>query len=625
MALKNYKTQLKPPLFSRILSGGALLGLVASSSMFLGSCAQVFAPDTRNVNIPAPQFAQERKRAVNERPDAVMYLPLGDDILVPQIAKSDVLPKKIVGPFELRGETLGGALQLILDETDIPIAFESSEGLERTITITNLKGELEFIVSRVCSLADLYCSFENGMLVVKDTQLFTVTLPPIGEDNEFLTGVSAALEEIVGSTPITDEATRTLVYRASNRTSEVADSYFQRLRSNTALIIFETYIWEVSLNSGNSTGIDWDSIDNFGKYQLGINLEGVPDPSLGTPVSIGLPTTNGVAFDGDNVFQFISEYGAVKTISQPQVTVLSGSNARFRVADTQNYVSEISRSVDQGEVTVSTQTDSVDTGFTFDIASSWDKATVYGNIDILLQEVRAIDTFDDNPDAIVQLPQTTERELSTQVRIRPGDSLLIAGLVREIDNFDKSGPGIQEPLFPSSRTAQTSNVELVFLLRPRVVVYTTPSEAEMISMKREAKLASEKAAAQFLKQVSVDVPAPVAEVSPSIVQPAQETVIIKDTYEVQESKEQPRAQEVISEDEVIVQPLSPDTPVVQAPMVAKPIKAPMRETANAPVIIERVEIDPPTPLFDVPANNISNEDTEEPENPENYVPLRPVF
>ena len=147
----------------------------------------------------------------------------------------------------------------------------------------------------------------------------------------------------------------------------------------------------------------------------------------------------------------------------------------------------------------------------------------------------------------------------------------------------------------------------------------------MISMKREAKLASEKAAAQFLKQVSVDVPAPVAEVSPSIVQPAQETVIIKDTYEVQESKEQPRAQEVISEDEVIVQPLSPDTPVVQAPMVAKPIKAPMRETANAPVIIERVEIDPPTPLFDVPANNISNEDTEEPENPENYVPLRPVF
>ena len=342
-------------------------------------------------------------------------------------------------------------------------------------------------------------------------------------------------------------------------------------------------------------------------------------------MSIGLPTTNGVAFDGDNVFQFISEYGAVKTISQPQVTVLSGSNARFRVADTQNYVSEISRSVDQGEVTVSTQTDSVDTGFTFDIASSWDKATVYGNIDILLQEVRAIDTFDDNPDAIVQLPQTTERELSTQVRIRPGDSLLIAGLVREIDNFDKSGPGIQEPLFPSSRTAQTSNVELVFLLRPRVVVYTTPSEAEMISMKREAKLASEKAAAQFLKQVSVDVPAPVAEVSPSIVQPAQETVIIKDTYEVQESKEQPRAQEVISEDEVIVQPLSPDTPVVQAPMVAKPIKAPMRETANAPVIIERVEIDPPTPLFDVPANNISNEDTEEPENPENYVPLRPVF
>ena len=107
---------------------------------------------------------------------------------------------------------------------------------------------------------------------------------------------------------------------------------------------------------------------------------------------------------------FISQYGAVKTVSQPQVTVLSGSSARFRVADTQNFVSEITRSVDEGVVTVSTTTDSVDTGFTFDIESSWDNATVYGNIDILLQEVRSIDTFDDNPDAIVQLPQTTERE-----------------------------------------------------------------------------------------------------------------------------------------------------------------------------------------------------------------------
>ena len=76
----------------------------------------------------------------------------------------------------------------------------------------------------------------------------------------------------------------------------------------------------------------------------------------------------------------------------------------------------------------------------------------------------------------MQLPQTTERELSTQIRIRPGDSLLIAGLVRESDEYDSSGPGFNKPIFRTSRSAIVSNTELVFLLKPRVIVYTAEGE-----------------------------------------------------------------------------------------------------------------------------------------------------
>ncbi len=71
------------------------------------------------------------------------------------------------------------------------------------------------------------------------------------------------------------------------------------------------------------------------------------------------------------------------------------------------------------------------------------------------------------------MPETTERELSTQIRIRPGDSLLIAGLVRESDEYDTEGAGFDSPFIPTSRTALTANTELVFLLKPRVIVYTS--------------------------------------------------------------------------------------------------------------------------------------------------------
>ncbi|MGB1077330.1 MAG: type II secretion system protein GspD [Bdellovibrionales bacterium] len=564
MSQNSFKMNRSGKLFRK----GVIPCLLLSASILAGSCAQVTAPDTRNVNIPSPKFANERQQAVNEKPDSVMYIPLGDDVLVPEAALSTPFPKRIVGPFELRGETLAGALQLILDGVDIPIAFESEEGLTRPITITNLKGELETVISRVCGLADLYCAYEDGILAVKETQLFTVTLPPIGEDGEFLSDVSGAIEEIVGVAPITDSSTRTIVYRASQRTSEIAESYFQRLRSNTALIIFETYIWEVSLEAGNSTGISWESIENFGKYTSNISISGVANPELGTPISIGLPT-DGV-LSGDKVFQFISEYGTVKTISQPQVTVLSGSTARFRVADTRNFVSEVTRSVDEGVTTVSTTTDSVDTGFTFEIESNWDKATVYGNIDILLQEVRSIDTFDDNPDAIVQLPQTTERELSTQVRIRPGDSLLIAGLVREIDNFSKDGPGFHEPLFPTSRTAQTNNVELVFLLRPRVVVYTPPTKQDMANLK-----------AQYQKDLAIDQDAVVDAV-------------------IEKIKATP----------------APDTPVEV--IEASETEGTVLQSQQPVEIIEKIDVNATEKPIGEPLPDLSSEDS-------GYVPIRPVF
>ncbi len=459
----------------------SFVSLLALSALLLTSCADVKVPGTRDVNIPAPRNAEERKAGINERPDSITYLPLGDDVLMPEAEGGTPLPATIVGPFELRSETLAGALQLVMDGANIPIAFETTQGLDRTITVTNLKGSLDSVVNQICGLADLYCSYQSGVLVVKDTQIFTVTIPPIVAADQIgalLTNISAAVGAIVGTAPITDASTRTIVYRASQRTAEIAERYFQRLRMNTALVIYETYIWEVSLDAGNSTGIRWDNLASIGKFNVGLNFPGAANPLLGSPISIGLPTEGQVNFTTGDVIQFISDYGAVKTISQPQLTVLSGSSARLRVADTQNYVASISRTTtDGGNTTVSTATDSVDSGFTLEIASNWDNASVYSNISILLQEVRGIDTFDENPDAVVQLPQTTERELQTQVRIRPGDSLLIAGLVRENDGFDKTGPGMNEPIIPISRSATTSNSELVFLVRPRVIVFTSEGMA----------------------------------------------------------------------------------------------------------------------------------------------------
>ena len=454
-------------------------------------CAPASLPGARSVNIPTPTAAEERREAINERPDPVMYLPLGQDVLVPEVGADDPLPMDYVGPLELRSETLAGALQLILADYDVSLAFQTDEGLNRRITVANLRGPLGNVVKEVCSLANLYCAYQNGLLIIKETQTFTVKVPPISQDAAFMQNVALGLQAIIGKAPVIDQSTRTIIYEATQRNAEMAERYFQRMRTSTALIVFETYIWEVQLNAGNSAGIQWSLIDNVGKYVGSFGVTGQIGADFTNPISIGLPTTQGAdggTFTPTDVVDFLSNFGAVKTISQPQITVLSGSQAKLRAANKENYVAEVSETIDSGQSTTSVNTDSVDTGFTLTIGSAWDNATVYANIEILLSDVAEIEDFAFSSGTggatTVQLPKTTERELTTQVRIRPGDSLLIAGLVRENDNFSSSGVGFMKPIIPSQRTAQTENLELVFLLRPRVIVFTSPTEREQMNAVR---------------------------------------------------------------------------------------------------------------------------------------------
>ena len=447
-------------------------------SGFIASCAPMNAPEGRTVDIPPAAKAEPRTESVNEGREPVLTIPLGKDVLVPTAKAGDELSTDIVGPFELRGETLAAALQLILADYDIPIAFQTNEGLTRTITVANLKGTVSSVVKKMCGLADLYCTYENGILEVKDTETFIVSLPPL--DDAGFESISGGLAAVSGAETVIDTSTRTLIYTVTQRNSERAARYFDRLRANTAMIVYETYIWEVQLDSANSAGIQWQKLANLDALNTGISLNSAISTQVGTPITIGLPTKENVNLATGDVLKFLTEQGAVKTISQPQITVLSGSKANLRVAETINYIESLTRTFDSNDrESVATTTAEVDTGFTLDIASSWDQSTVYATIELQINEFLGFENFDTGDGNSLQLPRTSERELSTQVRSRPGDSILIAGLVRERDEYSVSGPGTNTPIVPTSRTGRTDNTELVILLRPRVVRYITPEQAQM--------------------------------------------------------------------------------------------------------------------------------------------------
>jgi type II secretory pathway component GspD/PulD (secretin) len=68
------------------------------------------------------------------------------------------------------------------------------------------------------------------------------------------------------------------------------------------------------------------------------------------------------------------------------------------------------------------------------------------------------------------------------MRARPGDAIIIGGIVQERDDIEQEGlPGISKPSLTTLKTKTAQNSELVFMLRPRVVVYTeNPPDGAML-------------------------------------------------------------------------------------------------------------------------------------------------
>ncbi|MGM0422743.1 MAG: type II secretion system protein GspD, partial [Pseudomonadota bacterium] len=443
----------------RMYNNGSFLKFL--TLIFLGGlvvgCGPVDIPGAHTTDIPAAASPREKMKGVNESYDGITRVRLDEDVLVPRAMNTDPLPDIYIGPYELRSETLAGALQLILADFDISLAFETQKGLTKRVTVANLQGRLPDVVDRLCGLANLYCGYENGMLTIKDFETFVVDLPPFGDDAAF-GQIVAGLENVLdtasdGGTdsdddddnnddsdtdsetlaPVIDTSTRVIVYRATNRTARQAERYFERIRKNTALIVFETHVWEVTLDNANRTGINWTGLlENLGNFEIDFDLPG------GSPGGGAAPMTITPSFNGSNdltssaVLEFISEHGAVKTVSQPQLTVLSGSEATLTIQNTDNYVSQVSRTVDDnGDSTFATETATLETGLDLSIQSAWDESTVYGTVDISLEDLLSLDDFPTGDGGSVQLPSTASRSLQTQIRVRPGDAILIAGMVSE--------------------------------------------------------------------------------------------------------------------------------------------------------------------------------------------------
>jgi len=278
-------------------------------------------------------------------------------------------------------------------------------------------------------------------------------------------------------------------------------SYLETVEgSSQRQVTIQAKIMEVILSDGHKEGINWKVIEGLPRS---VNLAwgltnkagttGFPGSSTGyaisdtstgttinTPGLFKIKPFGGVLALGaagsevalSDIMQAIAEQGDVKVLSSPTISTLNNQKAIIRVGN-QDVFFITGAVATQNTVTQIIQPMTIDIGIILDVTPQIaEDGTIIMNIHPSITDKTGEKT---TPDGKSTFPLLSVRETDTTVRVRDGQTIIIAGLMQEKNEENYTGvPVLQSlPLMGGLfryKTETKRNSELVIMITPTLQV-----------------------------------------------------------------------------------------------------------------------------------------------------------
>jgi len=263
---------------------------------------------------------------------------------------------------------------------------------------------------------------------------------------------------------------------------EKIESTLKQLDVPPNQVLIEASIIEVSLTDDLQYGLQWIFTDKA-RGSSGLLGTGVLGTAAGavfgaTPAGFSYTLRN-TAGDVRAVLNALAEKSLVNVISSPSLMVLDNHTASIAVGNQQPVQSGTTITTGGN---VSNSIVYKDTGVSLSVTPSVNA----GNM-VTMQLSQAV-TDVGAVDVATGQRAFLQRQFSSKVAVRSGESLVLGGLIRDNTTSGKSGlPGLQDiPLFGNlfgATTKNTNRTELVVIITPRVV----RTEVDVREVGRELK------------------------------------------------------------------------------------------------------------------------------------------
>ncbi len=271
-----------------------------------------------------------------------------------------------------------------------------------------------------------------------------------------------------------DEINNVVLVYGTRREFDKIEATLKQLDIPPTQVLIEASIIEVTLNDDLQYGLQWTFSDMARNGLSGTGLLSNIATGNVTPPSTGLfgQTAAGFSYtlasslgDVRAILTALANKSLVKVISSPSMMVLDNHTASILVGDQQP--------IKVGDTTttggnVSTNFQYKDTGVSLTVTPSVNA----GNM--VTMQVAQTTTDVGQIDAATLQRSFLQRQFTSKVAVRSGETLVLGGLIRDNTTAGKTGvPGLQDiPLFGSlfgTNSKSTNRTELVVIITPRVV------------------------------------------------------------------------------------------------------------------------------------------------------------
>jgi len=454
--------------------------------------------------------------------------------------RGEQLPNVMVGPVMADGVPVSAVIDALGAGLRLGVTRDA-EAEQRLITVRDQsRRSLQEMLEIISRRAGLFYEYRNGMLSFDSVRRFTVRVPrvegsllTISDAFRNLGAQEVFVDEITGTITMTVDYRTYRMAQQFLRTFEMGRDMliydvwvFERLlrRGESAGIWWERLgrrVRDYVVGAQPLTAAQGASAAAMGV------LTGAVGPTAPAGLAFGIiSSANNLIANA--VIQFMSEDSQNEAVARPTMTMMSGGSAEIRIGERRQYIARV-RNTTTGSINATTNQDvedeTLETGLILRVSGAHNDGIINTKIDLNIEELVRFESFSTSsgpgqrtPDGqnipqqgggsgpggpgdtsgtnlvdrllgtgrqgdgagggtTLRLPYTTNRTLRTMLDSRPGDLLVLGGLIRtKNEDADRR---LYRTTVPFADQSTFERYETIIMMRPRLVRFRPRGEPPM--------------------------------------------------------------------------------------------------------------------------------------------------